>query len=165
MNYTETIKELVYDCCLFKLTDYTLNNESNEYAACNYLLNQKSVISRTAKITPKKIGQFVVLWKRIDNGPIMPYSCVDVIDYIVVNVKEENNFGQFVFPKKELIKQGVFSTDLKEGKRAIRVYPPWVEVKSRQACKSQEWQLKYFLFMTSKDSVDLNRARTLYSLV
>jgi len=163
MNYTETIKEIVYDCCSLELTNYILNKESQEYFACSYLLNEKRIISRTAKITPKKIGQFVVLWKRIDNGPIKPYHCFDAIDFVVVNVKDENYFGQFIFPKAELIKHDVFSTDLKEGKRAIRVYPPWVKVKSKQAEKTQLWQLKYFLYLSNNEQVDLNRARILYS--
>jgi hypothetical protein len=163
MNYTELIKEVVYDCCSLKLTNYLLNKESKEYFACSYLLNEKKIISRTAKITPKKNGQFVVLWKRIDNGPIKPYHCFDAIDSVVVNVKDENYFGQFIFPKAELVNQGVFSTDLKEGKRAIRVYPPWVKVKSKQAIKTQLWQLKYFLHLPNDELVDLNRARILYS--
>jgi len=163
MNYTETIKDIVYDCCSLEVTNYILNKESQEYFACSYLLNEKRVISRTAKITPKKIGQFVVLWKRIDNGTIKPYHCFDAIDFVIVNVKDENYFGQFIFPKEELIKQGVFSADLKEGKRAIRVYPPWVIVTSKQAKKTQLWQLKYFLPITKNNKVDLNRVKLLYS--
>lgn len=163
MNYTEKIKETVYDCCSLKLTNYILNKESKDYFACSYLLNEKRVISRTAKITPKKNGQFVVLWKRIDNRSIMPYHCFDVIDFVIVNVKDENYFGQFIFPKAELVNQAVFSTDLKEGKRAIRVYPPWVEVTSKQAIKTQLWQLKYFLHLANEKLLDLNRARILYA--
>jgi len=163
MNYTETIKEVVYDCCSLELTNFILNEESQEYFACSYLLNEKRVISRTAKMTLKKIGQFVVLWKRIDKGPIKPYHSFDAIDFVVVNVKDENNFGQFIFPKAELIKQGVFSTDLKEGKRAIRVYAPWVRVKSKQAIKTQLWQLKYFLHLPIDEPLDLKRAIKLYS--
>lgn len=163
MNYTEIIKEFVYDCCSLSLTNYILSKESQEYFACSYLLNEKKVISRTAKKTPKKNGQFVVLWKRIDGGPIKPYHSFDAIDFVVVNVKDENYFGQFVFPKTELIKQGVFSTDLVEGKRAIRVYAPWVKIKSKQAIKTQLWQLKYFLNLPIDEPLDLKRARILYS--
>jgi len=162
-NYTPLIKKYVYDSCSFEFVEYVLDEESKAYFACSYLLNDKIVISRTAKITPKKIGQFVVLWKRIDNGPIEPYHCFDAINFVVVNVKDENYFGQFVFPKKELIKQGVFSTDLKEGKRAMRVYPPWDIVRSKQAKKTQLWQLKYFLHVPNDKSLDLNRAAMLYS--
>jgi len=164
MNYTQKIKELIYDCCSFKLSNSVLNSESEAYYACSYLLNGKRIISRTAKVTPKKLGQFVVLWKRIDGGVIMPYHYLDGIDFAVVNVNDGAYFGQFVFPKSELIKQGVFSTDIKEGKRAIRVYPPWVDVISKQAQKTQLWQLKYFLAIPSEGLVDLNRAKMLYNL-
>lgn len=122
-----------------------LEHESADYDACQLLLNDKKVLFRTAKTTPTKIGQFVTLWKRIPKGPIAPFTIEDDFDLVIINTKTENHFGQFVFPKTILIEKGVFSTDLKEGKRAIRVYPPWDKTTSKQAQKTQQWQLEYFL--------------------
>jgi hypothetical protein len=38
----------------------------------------------------------------------------------------------------------IISTHLKEGKRGMRVYPPWDLPSSKQAKKTQQWQLPYF---------------------
>nr|WGE07832.1 MepB family protein [Bacillus subtilis] len=36
------------------------------------------------------------------------------------------------------------SHNSKKGKTAFRVYPPWTEPVSKQAVKTQQWQLRYF---------------------
>ena len=138
------IKKEVYNACGLEVTDFKLEPESREYEACRFNLNGRKIISRNAKITPKKTGQFVTFWKRIENGSIAPFHEKDPADFYVVNVRTENEFGQFVFPKALLIKKGIISTDTKEGKRAFRVYPGWDTAKNKQAQRSQEWQLKYF---------------------
>ncbi|MFQ6421766.1 MULTISPECIES: MepB family protein [unclassified Bacillus (in: firmicutes)] len=50
------------------------------------------------------------------------------------------------------------------GKRAIRVYPPWDKTTSRQAQKTQAWQLEYFLEIPVNRPIDCVRAQMLYSL-
>ncbi len=152
-------KEQLYDKLLLQLTDYKEERESKEYNACSFKLNGKSVLSRKAKITPKKVGQFVTIWKRINGGPIQPFDDTDAIDYVVVNVSDADNAGQFVFPKEVLIKQGVISTKAKEGKRAIRVYPPWERAINKQAQKTQQWQQAYFLAIP----IDVDKARRLFT--
>ncbi len=134
--------------------------ESREYDACQFELNGLKIISRNAKITPKKVGQFVTFWKRIENGPIEPFNVTDRIDFYVVNVQDENKFGQFVFPKSVLIKKGIISTKKKEGKRAFRVYPNWDMVKNKQVERTQKWQLDFFYQID--DSLDFNRVVELY---
>ncbi len=104
----------------------------------------KCVISRVAKITPTKNGQFVTFWKRSFEGPIIPYDVSDPFDLLVVSVKNAEQCGRFVFPKDILVKQGVISSGTQEGKRAFRVYPPWDIPESKQAAKTQAWQLSYF---------------------
>jgi hypothetical protein len=157
------VKNYIYDN-YFKLSDLLIDKESIEYAACSFKINGQYVISRSSKITPKKTGQFVTLWKRINNGPIEPFNSSDDIDFFVVNVSSETNLGQFIFPKSALIKQGVISTNIKEGKRAIRVYPPWDIPTSKQAIKTQKWQLNYFLPININKDIDINKVKELYSL-
>ncbi|MEQ8907039.1 MepB family protein [Ekhidna sp.] len=43
----------------------------------------------------------------------------------------------------------MLSTDKKEGKRAFRVYPNWDAVKSKQAERTQKWELNYFYQINS----------------
>ena len=78
--------------------------------------------------------------------------------------KTENHFGQFVFPKSVLSEQGILTTDLKEGKRAFRIYPPWEKPQSKQALKTQKWQSGYFLEIPNDQSLNLRQAERLYSL-
>ncbi|WP_435880367.1 MepB family protein [Streptomyces nondiastaticus] len=47
--------------------------------------------------------------------------------------------GQFVFPIDALRRHGVASVDGSGGKRAFRVYPPWVTTTNRQAGRSDGW--------------------------
>jgi len=76
-----------------------------------------------------------------------------------VNIRKDNRFGQFVFPKAVLIKKGIISTTTKEGKRAFRVYPSWDIPTSKQAERSQKWQLYYFY---DAKTVDLEKVKSLY---
>jgi hypothetical protein len=156
-------QKLVFDKCSFKYTSPIMEAESAEYSACVFELNNLSIRFRTAKITPTKNGQFVTLWKRSENGPIAPFEISDSIDLFVISVRLGNRFGQFVFPKSVLGKQGIVTTDKKEGKRAMRVYPPWDQASSKQAEKTQKWQLEYFLEIPENKSLDLERSIKLYT--
>lgn len=161
MNKTlQHIKTEIYDKCSLSVSNFKAETESKEYNACRFQLNGLHILSRNAKITPKKIGQFVTFWKRNANGPIAPFDEHDQIDFLIVNVKTENEVGQFVFPKSVLIKKGIISTEKKEGKRAFRVYPKWDTVKSKQAERTQKWQLNSFYQINS--STDLQKVNELY---
>lgn len=141
-------KELVYDCYDFDCSQPLQESESTDYSAYRFYLNDKYICYREAKITPLKTGQFVTLWKRTRLGIIEPFDYSDEIDFVIIGVRKDQVFGQFVFPKNVLLEKGVFSTKTKEGKRAIRVYPPWDETTNKQAQKTQDWQLNYFYEIT-----------------
>ena len=157
-------KELLYDSCGYECSLPEKEKESADYGAYSFQLNNKSIVFRAAKITPTKIGQFVTLWKRIGNGPIQPFDCTDSIDLIVISVRKDNRVGQFVFPKSILCEKGIISTTNKEGKRAIRVYPPWDEAINKQAQKTQQWQLDYFLEIPTDGKLNIENAKKLYGL-
>ena len=159
-DHLKIIKEEVYERCNLYLTGYQKELESKEYDACTFQLNKLKIIFRSSKITPKKIGQFVTFWKRNGNGPIEPFQESDAFDFFVVNVRTEINMDQFVFPKSILVKNGIVSTNKKEGKRAIRVYPSWDQPTNTTAMRTQKWQLDYF-FKVNKD-VDYEKVKQLY---
>ena len=158
-------KEQVYDKCGFECSLPQKEKESTEYGACTFTLNSQTVLFRTAKITPTKTGQFVTLWKRIENGPIQPFDDKDPIDLVIINTRKSDRLGQFIFPKSVLCEQGIISTSKKEGKRAIRVYPPWDEPTSKQAQKTQKWQLEFFLEIPLDCPIDIDRAKILISKI
>ena len=121
------VKEKIYDKCGFNLKDPKLNSESAEYGACSFRLNGKEIEHRVSKITPTKTGQFVTIWKRNEDGITEPFDITDNMDFIVITSKSGENFGQFIFPKTVLANKGIINNTQngKEGKRGIRVYPPW----------------------------------------
>ncbi|NLR93814.1 MepB family protein [Flammeovirga agarivorans] len=143
------IKLAIYDKCSFTISNYHEEAEGKEYEACQFDLDGKKIINRSAKITPKKVGQFVTFWRRDINGITTPFKENDSIDFFTVNVRKENHFGQFVFPKSVLIQKGILSTKNKDGKRGFRVYPKWDVTLNQQAKKTQSWQLKYFYEINS----------------
>jgi hypothetical protein len=152
----------VYEPSGFTCSNLVKESESEEYGACEFQMNNLRIKFRVGKITPTKIGQFVTLWKRIGNGPIMPHDLNDAVDFFVVSVRHDNHFGQFVFPKSILHRQGIVAKDGKGGKRAIRVYPPWDITQSPQAKKTQSWQLKYFLEIEADKGVNKNDVKKLF---
>ncbi|KAF2514324.1 MepB family protein [Flavobacterium foetidum] len=155
-------KYLVYDVCNFEFSLFAKENESEEYSACRFELNAKKICFREAKITPTKTGQFVTLWKRNSNGTIEPFDDSDPIDFVIVSVRKDLNWGHFIFPKNILLEKSIFSTPNKEGIRATRVYPPWDETTSKQAQKTQKWQLDYFFSFSDKSEIDFNRIKTIF---
>lgn len=165
MDFSATftiLREQVFEICKFKVSKLQKEDESSEYHAHTFKLNNKSVHYRHAKITPTKVGQFVTFWKRPPTKSIQPYDSSDDIDLLIVIVKEKNNFGQFVFPKAVLIKQGVISVNGKGGKRALRVYPPWDKTESKQASKTQTWQLEFFAEIPKNKSINVQKSKLLY---
>jgi len=156
-------KELIYEPCGFMIEQFLAEPESIEYGACSFSINNRIIKFRTAKITPTKVGQFVTIWKRTQQGPIAPFDLEDDFDLLVISCRHGELLGQFVFPKVVLANQGVISTKSKEGKRGFRVYPPWDETINPQAKKSQAWQIKYFLKIPSTHLPDLDLARKFYS--
>lgn len=155
------VKTLVYDKCGFVLDELIKENESQEYGACTFKLNGMKIKFRTSKTTPTKTGQFVTIWKRNQDGITQPFDATDEIDFVIISSKSGENFGQFIFPKSVLLAKGIIKGNDKEGKRGIRVYPPWDAVTNKQAAKTQSWQTKYFLTIPYNASTDLALAKKL----
>lgn len=158
------IKKMFFDKLGFELLNVETEKEGINYRAHRFEINDKKIIFRQAKITPTKIGQFVTLWKRnIEKETIEPFDVCDKFDLIVINVKKDNLFGQFVFPKSIMIEKGII-TNKKEGKRAMRVYPIWDVTNNKQAMQTQKWQLDYFLQIQNNGYLNINRAKLFYSI-
>ncbi|OEK07617.1 MepB family protein [Flavivirga aquatica] len=161
-NTLNHIKTKIYDPCGLQIYNLQIEPESKAYDACQFELNGLHIVYRNAKITPKKVGQFVTFWKRSEGESIEPFQETDQIDCYVINVQTENRNGQFVFPKQVLIKKGIISTNKKEGKRGFRVYPIWDIAKNKQAERTQKWQLDYFFEIN--DSTNFKQVKALYAI-
>ena len=160
-NQLKTIKELYYDKCRLQISQLSINPESKEYEACSFLLNEKRVAYRQAKITPTKAGQFVTVWKRNAVGITAPFDSTDTFDFMVITVKTDTQLGQFIFPKAVLITKGILAHNGKGGKRGMRVYAPWDSVNSKQAMQTQSWQTDYFLQLNNENTMNQMRAKEL----
>lgn len=157
----KVVKELVYDKCDFDLTNLKKNIESKEYGACTYELNGKTINHRKSKITPTKSGQFVTIWKRNNDGITKPFDNSDNFYFVIITARNDDSFGLFIFPKSVLADKGIITRNGKEGKRGIRVYPPWDTTTNKQAIKTQTWQIKYFLTIKNDNTIDLDLAKKL----
>ncbi|SCA64129.1 hypothetical protein SCG7086_CE_00030 [Chlamydiales bacterium SCGC AG-110-P3] len=85
--------DIVYRPNELVVSDLVYDLESKKYGACSFILNSKVVVFRVARITPKKIGQFVTLWKRAESGPIRPYDLTDSADLFVVSNQQKDCHG------------------------------------------------------------------------
>lgn len=154
------------DLQVFKTLDlevgsFVSDKESAEYNAGSFVLDGVKIVYRSAKITPTKNGQFVTLWKRIENGTIQPFDNSDIIDFVIVSVEKSGQSGHFVFSAHVLYKQKIFSKDKVEGKRAFRVYPPWDNPQSKQAATTQKWQLNFYVEIRDGVYADTEKVKQL----
>lgn len=155
----QNAKKLLYTKCGFQLHNILLSTESNNYSACTFELNNKRIEFRVANITPAKIGQFVAVWKRDYNGITVPFDVADSLDFMIISVRDSENFGQFVFPKAVLVSKGIISLNGKGGKRGFRVYAPWDKPLNKTAKQTQEWQTNYFIHIKEENRVDVELAK------
>jgi hypothetical protein len=153
--------KLVFNKCNFALSHLNVEKESREYGACSFNLNELKIIFRVSKITPTKVGQFVTIWKRDHQDITQPFNHTDNFDFIIISSKENNNSGVFVLPKFVLAEKGIITTSTKKGKRGIRVYPPWVNVNNKQAEKTQNWQINYFVNIQENNLIDIELSEKL----
>lgn len=136
---------------VFSKLNCTISNlhpdlECEEYLGYNFQLNHYHIKFRKAKITPKKIGQFVTLWKRNPaSKQTEPFSNSDPFDFYIIYAELDNRSGFFFFPNTTLIQQHILTTPLKEGKRGFRLYPDWDIPQNKQAEKTKRWQEKFFI--------------------
>jgi hypothetical protein len=156
-----TAFSLVYSLLDYQINNLQIESESREYEACTFELNGLKIKHRLSKITPTKTGQFVTIWKRNEAGITTPFNDQDEFDLLIISTNSVDRSGQFIFPKDILIQHKIITKNGIEGKRGIRVYPPWDIVTNKQAEKTQQWQASYFLQIDVNENIDLARAKKL----
>lgn len=147
------IEELLFlDVKILKNLDLQICNlhredECDEYLGFNFTIGTQNYKFRKAKITPKKIGQFVTLWKRNANGTTEPFHYSDPFDFYIIATNDDARKGVFIFSKQALLENKILKY-IHDGKRGFRIYPSWDKPYSKQAIKTQYWQLTYFIDLT-----------------
>ena len=137
--------------------------ECDEYIGYNFNVNEFFIKFRKAKITPKKVGQFVTLWQRNNENQTEPFSVNNQFKLYIIAVEDADKRGFFIFSKEILAEKNILSTEKKEGKRGFRVYPDWVIPTNKQAEKTKNWQTDYFIEITENNQVDFIKLEKLFN--
>lgn len=145
------------------IEDFFLNPESVEYEACSFSVNSKHIQFRKARKTPLKSGQFVTIWKRNSDGKTAPYDLSDKIDGVIVCVQIGTEFSVFIFSALVLKEQMILSSNGRNGKRAIRVYPGPESAVNPQAMRTAAWQSESFVRLNESDIEMVSRLKGLFA--
>lgn len=157
------VNKLVYEPNQLTLTSIQEEKQNSNYGAGTFQLPSCSVRFRVAKKTPNKVGQFVAFWEKDEHDNNQPYTYEKAPDLLVINTfLSKDEWGQFIFPKDILAKQHILKTPAAKGKMAIRVYPSWDTPTSKQAIKTQTWQLPYFVDLSDSNKLPINKLLELY---
>lgn len=159
------VNRIVYEPLGLAVKSIREEQQNAGYGAGTFELATRTVRFRVANITAKKVGQFVAFWEKDKNNKNQPYSYEEAPDLLVVTTfKNDQKFGQFVFPKEVLFKQRILRSNSTKGKMAMRVYPSWDHPISKQAMKTQQWQRPYFVEISELSDLSKEKIMELYSL-
>ncbi|MBO0439242.1 MepB family protein [Candidatus Enterococcus ikei] len=153
MESIKFISELLPEFSNESLKNMKLESQNSDYEGATFSLSNQSFRSRKAKITPKKLGYFVVFWEKDEANKNKPYDLVSAPDKLIITIFDQEKVGQFIFPKAILAKNNILISETSLGKMALRVYPDWVTGLNKNASTTQKWQRPYFINLTeNRDS-------------
>lgn len=159
------VNKMIYEPNDLNLKSVQEEQQNSKYGAGTFQIASRTVRFRVANTTPTKTGQFVAFWEKDENNKNQAYSYEEAPDLLVITTfKNDHDFGQFVFPKEILLKKNILRSHSTKGKMAIRVYPSWDSPTSKQALKTQEWQLPYFVDMSNSNKSSIEKIIELYSV-
>lgn len=161
LNY---VNKMIYEPNGLTIKSVQEEKQNSKYGAGRFQLSSRTVRFRVANTTPTKIGQFVAFWEKDVNNKNQPYLYEEAPDlFVITTFKNENEFGQFIFPKEILLQEKILRSTSTKGKMAIRVYPIWDSPSSKQTLKTERWQLPYFVDMCNPNKLPLEKISKLYS--
>ncbi|MGK0555291.1 MepB family protein [Macrococcus capreoli] len=96
-----------------------LEQWNEEYESMDISCETIDFKSRLAKKTSKKLGYLVVIWKKDSLNNNMPFNKNDIGDYLVVNILDDNNEGQFIFPVGVLTEKGIIQSEKSKRKNGF----------------------------------------------
>lgn len=159
----QNIERLLFTILGEKISNLVTDKECEAYSGYDFQVGTVNFKFRMSKVTPKKVGQFVTLWKRNALKETQPFDENDDFDFYIFGSEEYEEKGVFIFPKRVLIDKNILTTISKEGKRGFRLYPSWSKVTNKQAEKSQSWQTKYFINLKSDENKLVETLGTIFN--
>ena len=161
LNY---VNKMIYEPNNLTVKSTQEEKQNSKYGAGTFRLSSKTVRFRVANITPTKVGQFVSFWEKDEDNKNQPFLYEEAPDlFVITTFKDDGEFGQFIFPKEVLFKQDILRSSSTKGKMAIRIYSIWDKPTSKQAVKTQKWQLPYFVDMSNPSKLPIDKMMELYS--
>lgn len=151
------IQDSIFHILGLPIIDLTEDGECKGYDGYNFQIGTFKIKFRKAKVTPKKIGQFVTLWRRNAAKQTEPFHINDDLDFYLIATRDNERFGFFFFPKHVLGKNFILTDSNKIGKRGFRVYPDWDIPISKQAQTAKAWQTAYFIDLTKNSSTAIEK--------
>lgn len=148
----ELLNSAILEDLNLKIYNLEEDQECKEYLGFNFTIGSLNYKFRKAKITPKKSGQFVTLWKRNQNGHTEPFHYSDPFDFYIIFTSDNYKNGLFIFPKAVLDENKILSNN-HVGKRGFRIYSNWDTTSNAQAFKTQKWQSPYFIDLTEDTNI------------
>ena len=142
------IQDYIFRNLEIPIADTTEDKECKEYDGYNFQIGNFKIKFRQAKVTPKKIGQFVTLWRRNAEKQTEPFDINDDVDFYMIATRNNERFGFFFFPKHVMGRHQILTDNIKIGKRGFRAYPVWDIPLNKQAQAAKAWQTAYFIDLT-----------------
>lgn len=164
MEELSKVQSLFRDIASLSIFNVEPDNECEEYYGYNLHAGTLHLKFRKAKITPKKLGYFVTLWKRNSHGQTEPFSISDHFDFYIIAAAENNRFGIFIFPRNILVEKQILTNSNKEGKRGFRVYTNWNTTENKQAEKTKNWQKNYFINLSDLKEKDIDKFKSILQI-
>lgn len=146
-----------------KINSFSKDFEAKDYYGSDFKIKQFYIKYRKAKITPKKVGCFVALWKRGSDGKTTPFDVSDEFDFYFIEVEDSEKNGIFIFSKTILETHGILSSN-KKGKCGFRLYPSWCVSLNTTAQKTQNWQLPYFIDLNKSEENNINQFKKIFQI-
>lgn len=164
IELTTYLQERLYTPHDFTISELQPEQQNSAYAAGRYLINETSIRVRAAKITPKKVGQFVAFWQKDEKGINQPYALSEALELLVIYATRDENQGLFVFPRELLATKKILTVGASKGKMAMRVYPPWDQASNAQGKKTQAWQVPYFIDLSEPSQIIAEQLKSSHRL-
>lgn len=123
-----------------------------DYGAQLLTIDGRAARLRIGRVTPRKVGLFVAVWERADDGTTRPFAVEGDTELLLVIVRDGAWLGLFTFPREALREHGILSVAGAGGKRGFRLYPTWSTATNAQARRTQQWQQRYFETIDDVDS-------------
>lgn len=159
LNY---LIENIYTPNNMEISNILEEKQNSKYSALTFNINNISARFRISNTTPTKSGQFVAFWQKNTYLSNEAFYYENAPDILIVTCIDNNNLGQFIFPKDILLRENILKSKNTSGKMGLRIYPTWDVPTTKQGLQSQKWQCEYFIDLSNLKNISKEKLIYLY---